>query len=264
MQLEHQGLFLNIDGLGKLLADYCDLIESTETIQGHTIVIYGDTGCGKRFFSTKCIEKATTRNKDIIIIDLYDYFESANYDSDNKLMKLLELIEFDLLDRGAYNELKEKSKSPELFKKILSKILHEKKQLLLIRFPPIEAFEEIRKYRDYLNSPNVISYFITEKESIVEECKVKFENNVAYFECRHLKAGDGKLVIEKLYSCDNSPHFDIEAVEALMSSRPSNKKMTIKELKVICDGASKYAKENGIEVITIRTIAYAMASLGLL
>lgn len=253
-------LFLDIDGVEKLMEEYCNLLEKKASESSHTIIFYGDTGCGKRFFSNECIKKVKEKNEEVIEIDLLDHFKSSNYASEKKLYTVLEMIEYELISHGAFDDLKGKSENPEMFKRILEKMLKEKNITLLIRFPQIEVFDEIEKYYAYLCNRNTIIYFITEKKTIVSECRKKLERNIKYFECMRLKQGDGKLVIDNCFSKENHPKFEVDDVESLMSKRPINNKMTIKELKNICDKAYVYAKENNIDCITKSVIMDALAN----
>ena len=65
-----------------------------------------------------------------------------------------------------------------------------------------------------------------------------------------LKEGDGKLFIEKIFSDKKPPEFNIDDVESLMDKKPRDNKMTIKELKSLCEHAYIYAKKNNIPIIT--------------
>lgn len=260
MNIDNNELFLNIDGVGELINEYCESLEKEENICGHIILVSGDTGCGKNFFSRECIRKVLEKKKDVVVIDMLDHFKASNYDSERKLYEVLEIIEYELIAYGAFDELKGKSTKPAMFKRILEKMLKDKKIILLIRFPQIEVFEEIEKFYSFLYNDNTISYFITDSKTIVDECKKKIEGNIKYFECMHLKEGDGKLVVEKIFSGEEYPKFDVNELELLMSNRPLNNRMTIKELKRICDYSYTYAKENGINNITNGVIALAMAA----
>ena len=259
MNKENKELFLNIDGVGELMNEYCMMLANSESAQSHTILIHGDTGCGKTFFSEECKKKVIEKNSDVIEIDLIGIFKSSNYSSKKKLNKVLEIIEYELIEKGTFDKLKGQHDNPEIFQRILKKILMDTNRVLLIRFPEIEVFDEIEKYYAYFCNENTISYFITEKRMIVEECKKKIEKNITYFECKHLKEGDGKLFVENLFSDLESPKFNVDELEQLMSNRPMDNKMTIKELKKICEYTYSYAQKKGIKDITNGTIALAMA-----
>lgn len=259
MRAVDKELFLNIDGVEKLMQEYCRFLDKKASVSSHTVIFYGDTGCGKSFFSKECIKKVKVKYKDVIEIDMLNNFKTSNYDSEKKLYEVLEIIEYELVSHGAFEELRGKSEKPEVFKRILEKMLKEKNIILLIRFPRIEVFNEIEKYHAYLCNNNTIIYFITEKKTIVNECRNKLEKNIKYFECMRLKQGDGKLVIDNFFSNGDCPKFKVDDVESLMSKRPVDNKMTIKELKIICDKAYLYAKENNITWITKNVIADALA-----
>lgn len=261
MNTKDKEVFLNIDGVGELMEQYCKVLES-ENRNSHTVIFYGDTGCGKSFFSNECMKKVKEKNENkVIVIDLLDYLKTSNLESERKLIEVLQLIEYDLVEEGAFNELKGKSVNPELFKKILKKLLKDKNNILLIRFPEIEIWEEIEKYHSCLCNGNTILYFITEKKSIVDECRRKNKKNIQYYQCVHLKEGDGKLLIENIFLKEGYPMFDIEELELLMSKRPSDNKMTISELMRICEYSYLYAKENSISCITEKEIIEALVSM---
>lgn len=255
--------FLHIDGVEELMKKYCKVLEG-ENGDSHTVIFYGDTGCGKRFLSTECMNKAKEKNDNIFVIDLLDQFKKSNHELRRKIIEVLELIEYELIAQGAFDDLNGKSEKPEMFKRVLEKLLRNKKIILLIRFPLIEIEEEIEKYRSYLCNGNTILYFITEKRSIVDEYRGKNENNIQYYKCDHLKQGDGKLVVENFYSKEGEPRFDIEELESLMSKRPPDNKMTISELIRICEYAYLYAKENCIDCITKDVIVDALASVAVI
>lgn len=255
MKIEDKSIFLHIDGVKELMEEYCEFLQETKGSSGHTIVVYGDTGCGKKFFSEECIKKIKNKNEDIFIIDLLDNFKASNYSSEEKLKEILGIIEYKL----KFEKLDNVSANPEKFKIILEDMLNNNNKLLLIRFPHIEVFEEIQKYYAYLSNKNTILYFITEKKEIVDECMKKIED-IRYFQCEHLKEGDGKLVIEKLFSDEEYPKFNVDEIEQVMSAKPLDKKMTIKELKKLCEYTYSYAKQKGIENITYETITMALAA----
>ena len=79
MSTEDKGLFLHIDGVGKLMENYCRMLEK-ESKNSHTVLFYGDTGCGKCFLSNRCIEKVKEKRKQVIVIDLWGHFRSSTYD----------------------------------------------------------------------------------------------------------------------------------------------------------------------------------------
>ena len=119
-------LFLDIDGVEKLMEEYCKLLGKKVNESSHTIIFFGDTGCGKRLLSSECIKKVKEKNKDVIEIDLLNNFKTSNYGSEKKLYEVLEIIEYELISHGAFDDLKGKSEKPEMFKRILEKMLKEK------------------------------------------------------------------------------------------------------------------------------------------
>lgn len=255
---EDKDLFLHIDGVSELMDEYCRFLDEKEGGSKHTVLFYGDTGCGKGFFSNECIRKVKEKNSEVVVIDLLDNFRASNFGSEKKLNGVLEIIEYDLIAHGAFDELKGKNAKPEMFKWILEKQLKEKKMLLLIRFPQIEVYDEIEKYCEYLDNDNTIIYFISERKAIVDACRKKYEKEIKYFELERLKQGDGKLIIDNIFSKEEFPQFDVNDLESLMSKRPINNKMTIRELLRVCNYAYAYAKENKIKYITSTIIAEAI------
>ena len=251
LSIAGKDVFLLIDGLDKLLIEYNEIIESEDDRCNHAVLFYGDTGCGKSMFSSECVKKVQEKIPGMIIIDLLEQLKGTNYDSDKKLNTLLEIIEYEITREKNFSDLKEKSKQPELFKRILEKRLKDTKTVLLIRFPKVEIFEEFEKYYSYLGNSNTITYFITDKKELANRCKVEYDKKIKYFECMRLKSGDGKLFIENMFpESEGMPNFDIEDIESLMEIRPSDSKMTIKQLKNMCEYAYSYAQKNKIDKIT--------------
>lgn len=260
MNTSDKDVFLFIDGLGEIMHEYCQLLESNTERVSHAILFHGDTGCGKSMLSRQCLKTVEKKNDKVIILDLLEHFKASSYDSDKKASVIMELIEFELLSRGAFQDLEGKCKKPEMFKIVLERMLKSKQKILLIRLPKIEVFDEFEKYFSYLFNSNTILYFITEKKSIVDECKKKYGKELEYFECMKLKSGDGKLLIDNVYSSEEGPIFKTDDIESLMEKRPLDSKMTIMQLKSICEHAYIYAKKNKINIITKDIILDALIS----
>ncbi len=250
MYTNDNDIFLYIDGLEELMNEYCGIIENETTKNKHVVLFFGDTGSGKSMFSAECIKKVKNKIDKIIIIDLLEHLKASNLGSYEKLVKVLEIIEFELINQGFFLDLKDKSKDPEIVKIALERMLLETGHTLLIRFPKIEVFQELQRYYSYLYNKSAILYFITDTKAIVEDCRRSYDREITYFECMRLKEGDGKLFIEKMFSDKKSPVFKIDDVESLMDKKPRDNKMTIKELKSLCEHAYIYAKKNNIPIIT--------------
>lgn len=253
---------LFIDGVEKLRDKYCKILESESDKKNHAVVIYGDTGCGKKYFCKECMKMAERKNKDAedtIPIDMIGEFKGSNYDSEEKLCKVLEIIEYEISKEKGFKELSGKERYPQLFKRELSKWLEKTNNVLLIRFPKIEVFEEIQKYFSNLFVSNTILYFIMEKGRLVNECVDKLDRNIQYFECKPLKKGDEELIIKKYYSDTESPRFDLKSVISCMEERWSDEReTTIKEFKKLCDIAYRYAEEKNIDCIKKKEIYKAL------
>ena len=179
MYTNDNDIFLYIDGLGKLMNEYCGIIENETTKNKHAVLFFGDTGSGKSMFSAECIKKVKSRIDKIIIIDLLEHLKASNLGSYEKLIKVLEIIEFELINQGLFPDLKDKSKDPEIFKIALERMLLETGHTLLIRFPKIEVFQELQRYYSYLYK-SAILYFITDTKEIVEDCKRIYDREITY------------------------------------------------------------------------------------
>lgn len=256
--------FLSIDGVEELINDYCKQLDRDDYMSSHIVIFHGDTGCGKTTLSNECIKKVQEKNENISVIDLLDHFKTSNYDSLQKLTSILKMIEYQLIGEGAFGELKDKSSEPEIFKTILKKLLETKGKILLIRFPLIEVYEEIDKYYDFFYNNNTIIYFVTDNKKIVDECKHKLGVKAKYYKCTRLKQGDGELVANNIIQNEKSLEFESNGLEYFMSMRPSDNKMSIKELLRICDYSCAYAKEKGITKITKDVIVAALAYNGVI
>ena len=254
--------FLYIDGVEKLMGRYCKILESEQEKKNHAVVIYGDTGCGKKFFCNECMRMAKVQNRDaedVVIVDMIGEFEGSNFDSEEKLRRILGIIEYEISKKKGYEELRGKEENSEVFKRVLKQWLFETNNVLLIRFPKIEVLEEIEEYFNKLFVNNTILYFVMEKGALVRKCMKSLGRNIQYFECKPLKRGDGELVIKSSYSGAESPVFDLDAIEAFMEDRwIDDRDITIKEFKAICDTACRYAKERNINLIKEKDIGKAL------
>lgn len=256
MYTNDNDIFLYIDSLKELMDEYCEILEDEARSGKHVVLFFGDTGSGKSMFSVECIKKVKNRFDKVITIDLLEHLKASNLGSYEKLIRILEILEFKLMDQGQglFSDLKDKSKSPEIFKIALEKILLETGYKLLVRFPKIEVYHELEKYYSYLYNKSTILYFITDIKAVVDDCKRNYDREINYLECTRLKRGDGKLFVEKVFSNQESPVFNIDDIESLMEKKPQNSKMTIKELKSLCEHAYIYAKKINISIITKEVI----------
>lgn len=244
--------FLFVDGLEQLLKEYQDILLDGARGRHHKILFYGETGSGKSMFSGRCIEEVEEKqkSKDVYVIDLIEHLQDTNQSSDDKLINALRIIEKELLRQTGFNDLEGQSLNPEMFKYTLKRILEKINCLILIRFPKIEIFREIEKYHAYLDIENIILYFITDKEDVVSKCRNAYDTQFDYMKCKRVKPGDGKLLIENLFSKDVAPFFVDEEIESLMQIRAEGYEMTIGELSKMINNAYRYAVKNKIEKIT--------------
>lgn len=260
MDAKEKGKFLPIDGVEELLKRYYEIFEEGEKGKNHAVIVYGDTGCGKKWFCNECMRIGKERNEDIIEIDMLKSLKALKYSSEEKLKRVLEIMEYELINGGGFDELRGMSATPHIFMRQLEKMLGQMNKVLLIRLPKIEVFEEIDKYYQCLFIRNTIIYFITEKRDLVKRCREELDTDIRYFECKPLKKGDGKLIIENIFSGQGSPRFQVEDVESYMANRPPENGVTVKELTRMCTLAFGYAKKKNIKCITKSVIFDAMTN----
>lgn len=249
MKTEEKSAFLLIDGLEMLLKEFAELIQNIDAEDDYAILIHGETGSGKLTFCRQCL--SIVEGKDSIIkIDLSDELRASSLGSTEKLICLLQIMEYELIKLRSYTKLEGKYRDPEMFKWVLKDLLEQTNSKLLVICPRVETYADLEKYYNYLNIKNVIPCLMTDKRAIVEECKRISKLKIKYFECKPLKKGDGQLYVESMFSDATSPVFDINDIESLIEIRASRNQMTISQLISLCVPAYKYAQSKQIEKIT--------------